>query len=305
MPPDNSYCPYDIVAEPAVFGLHEEYLASAFGNMHVVRSERRHSTVTLFLHGVGGTWASWTPLLQAAQSSTDLGDILLIDLPGFGQSENRLGHLRAEVVGTELVRLIQAMGWRDIRLVGHSMGGFLALDMAAHAPATVSSVSVIAGTYLSIVAGVQHPLRTFIHAPRTSLAYFIMVLAASLGPISNWLLNKIKDSQLFLVLLSTTFAHPKKLKQTVIHAIALNARPRAFLLAAQNGKGYQPEQEWAKITIPLRALFGDMDALVPPADRYRLKKSVPHLRATHLPDIAHFAHIERPHDTLRWLQAER
>ena len=52
--------------------------------------EPTSDTVCLLLHGVGGNRVSWTPLLtELILQRGRLPDLLIPDLPGFGESENR------------------------------------------------------------------------------------------------------------------------------------------------------------------------------------------------------------------------
>src|SRR5205814_7092374 len=89
------YAPFDLELDPNVFGLVGDVVETQFGNMRVVRSATRESdSVTLFIHGMGSSWTTWTPLLTAAHELGRLAtDVVLVDLPGFGRSENRLNRL--------------------------------------------------------------------------------------------------------------------------------------------------------------------------------------------------------------------
>jgi pimeloyl-ACP methyl ester carboxylesterase len=251
--------------------------------------------VTLFLHGVGGTWAVWTPLLEvAATLGLDLGDVLLVDLPGFGASENRHGHLGAEAIGPLLRGLARDLGWSEIRLVGHSMGGFLALDMASRRPPDISSVYVVSGAYFSIVDTVQRPLRSLVTSPSSALAYGQLVALAKAGAAGTVLLEALDRSRLLPLFLRGLFAHPYELPRGVVSYLARSAAPASFLLAAQNADGYHAAARWRQIQVPLRATFGAGDRLVPPTDMMRLERAVPHAITACLPDVAHFGLIERP-----------
>lgn len=83
----------------------------------------------VFLHGFLGQGADWLPQMQALSS---LGWCLAPDLPGHGQHppgpcdlDSTLKRLRADV---------QALGVREIYLLGYSLGGRLALAWALRHP---------------------------------------------------------------------------------------------------------------------------------------------------------------------------
>jgi pimeloyl-ACP methyl ester carboxylesterase len=298
------YCPYDILNNPKDLDLVTGDYEIDFGRLFFARSPtKRGRSVRLFLHGVGGTWASWSPLIQQARDDAlDLGDSIFVDLPGFGRSENSLGQLHAATVGNALLDAVTAEGWEEIDLVGHSMGGFLALDMASRGNPRIKTCSIISGAYFSIVETVQGPLRTLVRDPNAAVAYLSLSALAYLGPLGPRLMEAANDVHAMPFLLRNTVAHPALLRPSVLENMAQNMRPKSFLLAAQNGKGYDPYNQWSKITIPLYALFGSADHLVPPKpDAERLGRAVPRARIDIVQDAGHFAHVERPADVVKLL----
>ncbi len=254
------------------------------------------------LHGVGGTWATWTPLLQCARDhGVEFGDILLVDLPGFGRSENREAHLGVEQVGAALWDLVAELGWSQVRLVGHSMGGFLALDMASRDTGRATSVNVVSGAYFSIVETVQAPLRSLATHRSAALAYLALRLVAQTGAFGFALVKAAERLGLMPLLLKGVIAHPTQLPPGLIGYLTGAMAPKSFLLAAQNGKHYDPDAQWSRITLPVRATFGSKDHLVPPPDMARLSATVADVAVTMIDDVGHFGHIERPTAVLSFL----
>ncbi len=58
--------------------------------MHVVR--RGHGRPLLLINGLGGTWRSWGPILDALAAERE---VIAIDLPGFGDSPPLAGRSRS------------------------------------------------------------------------------------------------------------------------------------------------------------------------------------------------------------------
>ena len=83
----------------------------------------------LLLHGIGHRWQMWTPLLESL--SRDF-DVVAIDLPGFGLSPRFPEGV--EITLEAAVDLLEAymdeLGWPRAHLVGNSLGGWLALELA-------------------------------------------------------------------------------------------------------------------------------------------------------------------------------
>ena len=95
----------------------------------------------LFVHGLGGSADNWTELMA------ELGDLVegeAVDLPGFGRSAPPLdgnlslsGHVRA-VIG-----YLEAAGRGPVHLFGNSLGGAVAVRLAALRPDLVRSLTLI------------------------------------------------------------------------------------------------------------------------------------------------------------------
>ncbi|MEU9077251.1 alpha/beta fold hydrolase [Kitasatospora sp. NPDC004745] len=95
----------------------------------------------LFVHGLGGSAANWTALMDR------LGDVVdgeAVDLPGFGRSgppaDGNLsvsGHVRA-VIG-----YLEAAGRGPVHLFGNSLGGAVAVRLAALRPDLVRSLTLV------------------------------------------------------------------------------------------------------------------------------------------------------------------
>ncbi|HWQ14269.1 MAG TPA: alpha/beta fold hydrolase, partial [Roseiflexaceae bacterium] len=97
--------------------------------------------VALFLHGWGDSKEIWRPALAALAARGRRA--IAPDLPGHGGSQlagaARMAHLAERVVA-----LAEARGLRSFDLVGHSMGGNVALELALARPALVRRLVLVA-----------------------------------------------------------------------------------------------------------------------------------------------------------------
>jgi pimeloyl-ACP methyl ester carboxylesterase len=127
-----------------------------------VRSEGEGDPL-LFLHGAAGLHG-WPPFLESLARSFR---VIAPDHPGFGRSEG-LQHLD-DVVDLALyyTEFIEAMGLDQPYLVGHSLGGMIAAEVAAIAPDLASKLVLIApvGLWLD-----DHPVMDFFAATPEELA---------------------------------------------------------------------------------------------------------------------------------------
>ncbi|MFI4935746.1 MAG: alpha/beta fold hydrolase [Caulobacterales bacterium] len=105
----------------------------------------------VFIHGAGGVMAE-DPLLNALAANYH---VYAPFLPGYGESEE-CGSLRDMLDFTlHTWDVVEALGVKDPILVGHSMGGMIAAEMACLAPNDVSRLVLIcpAGLWLD-----DHPI---------------------------------------------------------------------------------------------------------------------------------------------------
>jgi len=105
-----------------------------------------HGRPVLLLHGIGGGAQAWGdagsatgPVLAAAGFT-----VLAVDFPGYGLSP-RIEPFDLAGLATAVVALIEWLGAGPAVLVGHSMGGMVAQEVAAIAPQVVAGL-VLAST---------------------------------------------------------------------------------------------------------------------------------------------------------------
>ena len=89
----------------------------------------------VFLHGgAQGGWV-WEETIAALDRQTGFGRALVLDVPGCGSKRGRdTGELGPDEVAAELIAEIEAAGFGDAVLVGHSQAGTLAPRLLERAP---------------------------------------------------------------------------------------------------------------------------------------------------------------------------
>src|SRR4029077_14432827 len=94
----------------------------------------------LFLHGFGGDLNSWMfnqPQLAMGRTS------FAFDLPGHGDSDKNLNDGALEALSATAAGVMDSLGIDSAHLVGHSLGGAIALRLAADHPGRVLSLTLI------------------------------------------------------------------------------------------------------------------------------------------------------------------
>ena len=298
------YCPFDIESDPSAFNLETVAVETHYGSIVARISRQRLSEMgTIYIHGVGADWTTWTPMIRAeivCQMATH--DQIFIDLPGFGDSQNKLDVLNIADVGSTILSVASSLGYTSVRVVGHSMGGFLTLDMASRFPERVESIHLVAGSYFSILTSIQHPISSFAYSPSVAATFgtqYLLALSGKVGLAAIKGSYRLGISRLFL---SPVASHPFQLQQSVVKALCYQQNPRGMILTAANGPGYNADKQWGEILCPIWATFGDKDRLVPQRDMARLLRCQPAAKCTTLEDSSHMMHVERPFEVLKALE---
>ena len=103
--------------------------------------------VTVYLHGFLESSSMWKSLNLADNPGTHI----LIDLPGHGKSLllDSMSEPTIRFMAEEVEKVLAYLKVQDYRVVGHSMGGYVALSLLAHAALKPKHVTLLNSNYWS------------------------------------------------------------------------------------------------------------------------------------------------------------
>jgi len=104
------------------------------------RKGASYGVPVLFIHGFGGDLDNWLFNLDAVGEKSP---VIALDLPGHGQSTARLPGTSIEALAGFVARFMDVLDVEQAHLVGHSMGGAIAAQLALDHPRRVASVALI------------------------------------------------------------------------------------------------------------------------------------------------------------------
>lgn len=222
-----------------------------------------------FLHGFADTGESWAEIADALSSEAQT---VAFDLPGHGGSLDYPEVGRTSVAVDALLSEIASAGGDPFHLVGHSMGGAVAILAALKNPDAVASLTLLAPGGLG--TEINHRLLM-----RYAEADNAGALRSALENMYGWN-NPVADATIDrLVAMRTRSGQRDKLIEI------------AGGLSRDGKQGVIPREKLAALTMPVKVLWGTQDRVLPTRQAHRL----PPMFAGHIfEDTGHMLPAEIP-----------
>ena len=243
----------------------------------------------ILLHGFGAsrfTWRHWSPALSRTHA------VYLVDARGCGASETKPGlDYGTASMADDLTAMIRTLDLRRVTLVGHSLGGAVALLTILRLMEMGEGDRVV--RFVS-VAGVAYPQGL----PR--------VMKRLANPLLGRLFNLVSAKWIVRRVLRVILVDPSLITQemTLGYAEPLRSRStrRALFDCVRNLEPADVDAQvrrYPTIRIPALLIWGDRDVVVPLHVGRRLEKDLANARLVILGACGHVPPEEKPEETLR------
>ena len=232
----------------------------------------------MFIHGFGDSSLSWTYFARIFRD----GDyrIIIPDLLGFGRSDRPLdADYGYAAQSRRLFALLQSQKIGSVHLVGNSMGGGIAAEMALQQPVMVASLTLMdaAGVHYRVTDLDQELMKgnNFLVPKRAEdferLLDFVTVQRPAMPrPVLEYLADRaVRDSALH---------------ERIFHDALL--RDIDFLIMDLDG-----------IKAPTLIAWGEKDRVLSPDNAKVFKKYIPDSRIVYFPNAGHVPMIEIPEES--------
>jgi pimeloyl-ACP methyl ester carboxylesterase len=244
----------------------------------------------VLVHGLGGSKVTWLPVLPAL---AEKHRVIVPDLPGHGESDKPRTDYTPRFFARALRRLMDAVEVDRAVIVGNSLGGRIAIELALRSPGRVSSLALLDPS----VPGLRWRY----------ILGFTRVFPTEFGAIPFPLRERWME-----VAIKRLFAHPDRMPREAYSAAAgefiriyRNANARiAFFDSLRRIVTERPEVFYAslrRIKQPTLVIFGEKDGLVPLRLGVRLAEHLPNAQLIVLPDVGHVPQFEATKETLEAL----
>ena len=218
--------------------------------------------------------------------------MIAVDLPGFGESELPLDDITIPGYGRFVDAFLGEIGVERAPLVGNSMGGFIAAEVAVSHPSRVEQLVLVSAAGLGDRAG--PPARAC--EARRSLFHYGM--ARTIARREHWV-RRPRMRRMFLYGVAT---HPDLLQPELCYEIASGGGKPGFIDAFSAILDYDFRDRLSDVRHPTLIVWGRQDKIVPVAGAHEYERLIPGSRKVIFEDTGHVPMIERPHRFNRLLE---
>lgn len=233
----------------------------------------------VLLHGLGGTKLSFLPTIAA------LGDrfrMVALDMPGFGDSDKPLGSYDPPFMARRIIAALDELGLERTNLLGHSLGGRIALEVGFEAPERIDRLVLMTPSLAWLR---ERRWASWLRLVRPELGLLQPAPRAVVDPVIRRIIpGAHRDG--WAAVAADEFLRGYTTPRGRV----------AFYAAARNIYLEDPERFWSRLCeLQPRSLFlwGRRDPLVPAAFMRHVEKALPRARHVEL-ECGHIPQIEAP-----------
>ena len=233
------------------------------------------SPALLFLHHFGGSSKAWTGVVSELE---DDHRCVMPDLRGFGRSDALTTDACIDDYADDVLDLVRAMDLERYALVGHSMGGKIAMAVAARKPSGLMSLVLLATS-----PPTPEPIEA---GQRAHLLANQLNRAAAEQSAS-------KD---------VAWPLPKTLLLQVIED-RFRCSPSAWRWWLSCGSREDIAATLCRISVPVHVISGQLDSTIPTAVvQSEVMARIPHATLKLIPDCGHLIPLEAPQAVARCIR---
>ena len=288
------------LADPASMPVRDPYrrpwpgreVTSGGVTLHVRETPGPDGVPAVYVHGLSGSATNWTDL--AALLSTRAAGTA-VDLPGFGLSRPPATRDYSPAGHADALLCFLAGRGRPVHLLGNSLGGAIALAVAARRPELVRTLTLV-----SPAVPDRRPDPRRVSDPRLVLALLPWVGERARAELAAMDPRTRAEQVVALCFGDPSCVPEHRLAETIAEIAARGrqewARDAANRTAVSMLAGWFRRDLWllaARVQAPTLVVWGDRDRLVAPRLAARTTRAL-RGRLLMLPGVGHVAQMESP-----------
>jgi len=239
--------------------------------LNVLDAGPRDGVAVVLLHSLGGSASDWE---TETEHIGERHRTIAVDLPGFGESPAFSGPVELTAYADSVLRTLDELGVDRFVIVGMSMGGMVALQIAARQPARCRGL-VLASTTPAVDESIKGVLATCDQA----------IAAGGMELFADGMVPQIFGS--------AALEDPSPAVQGYIAGLR-SSDPEGFGKAAFAIASHDVAERLPEVNCPALIVHGDGDVLIPVTHARRIAELLPHAELRIFENCGHMTTLERP-----------
>jgi pimeloyl-ACP methyl ester carboxylesterase len=234
----------------------------------------------VLIHGLAGCWQNW---LENVAVIAEHRRVIAVDLPGFGLSEPAPPACSITALAQAVEALCEQLETGPVVLVGNSMGGQTAAELALIEPGRVAQLVLVGAAGISTCD---------LPANRFRMLVRMLAAAGTTAPMaSRGFIRRPRSRHLAF---GAIWRHPTRIRLDLLGEISDGTGAPGFRAAMDAILEHDYRQRLPEIEAPTLVVHGDDDGLVPVRDAEEFARLIPDSRLLVFEDTAHMPMLERP-----------
>jgi len=246
-------------------------ISTCYGQTHINACGAKGAVPLLLLHGGYASSTMWFP--NIADLARKFRVLALDTIGEPGKSIPTQKNASKQDLAAWLVGVLDELGISQAHIVGLSRGGWLALNLAIHAPHRLGKIVLLspAASFIMLNRFFSTVVGSVMHIPTRLVAKMALYSWVTTG----FVVNDVYAEQFILGLQNWNWA--------MGHNGYSGVMPSVF-----------PAEDLRQIKNPVLMLIGDQDRLNPPRVVNQAKQMIPQLEAEIIPNAGHLLSMEQP-----------
>jgi pimeloyl-ACP methyl ester carboxylesterase len=243
----------------------------------------------VFIHGLSGQWQNW---LENIPRFAEGRRVVAMDLPGFGLSEEPTEKISIELYGRAVAKLCERLDLAPAVVVGNSMGGFVAAELAITHPEMVERLMLLASAGVSQMDVAKRPVLAAgkVAGLLATSNVAQMRMSARRPKLRHWIMSLV-------------CRHPSRIKPDLMfEGLMKGANKPGFEAALRACLDYDFRERLPDIGCPTMVVWGEKDMIIPVRDADTFVSLIEGARKVIFEDTGHVPMLERPKTFNRCLE---
>lgn len=226
----------------------------------------------ILLHGWLGSWDYWAETMSRLEGSYRG---YALDFWGFGDSGKHRESFHVSDFVALVDQFMERLGIESAPIIGHSMGGTVALSLALTKPERVKQVAVVGSPIMG-----------------NSLSFWLQLAGRPL--VANFLWNVPYALSTFLKLYSFKATHKSGLWYKMVMRDSSSTTIDSFFSSIRSLYHTDLTSQLCNISVPAMGIYGMSDIIVNPNQAKLFSQGISNSHVTMMPGSGHFPMLDEP-----------